>query len=153
MFQSVFANSINLLTISLAFESSKSFGKGNDKKSYHITIPKYNGTSWKLKSLWILFKKRYKYKCIDHGHLGCGETGKWFRLPNQLKGISDKLTYEESIGTEHNIINGTLQNFVLKHIPKDSININNLIKDNIIVKEKTTKNENKIDIHEITAKV
>jgi len=127
----------------IKYTENRKYGilKGNDKKSYHITIPKYYGNSYKLKMLWNIFKDRYKYECIDHKHLGTGNSGKWFRLPNQLKGISDKLTYEESIGTEHNIINGTLQNFVLKHIPKDSININNLIKDNIIVKEKTTKNE------------
>ena len=127
----------------IKYTENRKYGllKGNNKKSYHITIPKYNGTSLKLKSLWNLFKERYKYKCIDHGHLGCGETGKWFRLPNQLKGVSDILTYEQSIGTEHDIINGKLKNFVLKYIPKNSVNIDHLIKEEKKIKEKTTKEE------------
>ena len=83
----------------------------NNLQSYHITIPKYNCRSDLMKILWLNFKSKYNYP-IDVGHLG--SKGKFFRLPNQTKGTSDKLTKEEAIGTEHIILNGTEEDFVLK---------------------------------------
>jgi hypothetical protein len=84
------------------------------KNSYHIVIPKLYGSSTNLKIIASKFKKESKYeKNIDNGHLGVKGTGKWFRLPNQLK--------ESVKGTEHEIIRGDIEDFVLHYIPENSI--------------------------------
>ena len=105
--------------------------KNENKKSYHITIPKINALSLNQKIFWKKFKDSYglSNKFIDTGHLGTKGKGKWFRLPNQLKGIDGiKIkNITDSIGTEHIIKNGVIIDFILKNIPENSINIDYLI--------------------------
>lgn len=101
------------------------------KNSYHVVIPKLYASSTNLKMIATNFKKTSKYeKFIDNGHLGVKESGKWLRLPNQYK--------ENVAGTEHKIIKGIMEDFVLHYIPNDSILIKPEIKE-IIIKE--TKHE------------
>jgi len=115
--------------------------KSIEKKSYHLTIPKLNANSLNLKIFWEKFKRKYEKNidCIDTGHLGVKNTGKWFRLPNQKKGIDYKKikNVKEAEGTEHIIQNGSIKNFVLKYIPSKSVNIDGLIekKNNNLIKE------------------
>lgn len=94
------------------FRYTQNFGKS--LPSYHFTIPKYYATSKTLKLFWSNFKLKYNYGSeIDFGHLG--SKGKWFRLPHQAK--------EGVQGTEHIIIQGQMIDFILQHIPTESISL------------------------------
>jgi len=85
---------------------------GSVLPKYHFTIPKYYNTSKILKLFWSNFKVKYQYGSeIDFGHLG--SKGKWFRLPQQAK--------EGVRGTEHIIMQGQMLDFILQHIPNNSV--------------------------------
>ena len=90
--------------------------------SYHYSIPKYNCTATKQKEMNEKFFNKYmdefynkndKEKSIDTGVY----TTRFFRYPNQLK--------ENKKGSEHIIKKGEIIDFIVEHIPNDSINIEN----------------------------
>lgn len=88
--------------------------------SYHYTIPRWNCTTSKLKEIHQHLQKIDEFKnnkkCIDTTIY----SNHWFRYPNQKKGhIGDETTHE--------IVNGTLEDFIIEYIPKDSISIDNII--------------------------
>jgi len=91
-------------------------GKENVKsntKDYlysHITISNFSANSSLQKLFWSNFNNKYpEYSHdVDHGHLGVGETGKWYRLPHQKK--------ESKKGTEHIIKEGEMKDFILKSV-------------------------------------
>ena len=99
--------------------------KDSDNKlipSHHVVIRNYHCNSLIAKHIFEDFKRKYYLvddHIIDTSHLGAKGSGHWFRLPNQTK--------EGKLNTEHKIINGELEDFVLKFIPSDSINLDNLI--------------------------
>lgn len=120
---------------------TKNFGKIKDgvlQTSYHIVIPKYFMISSKMKQLWMKFSKDYGYTNeIDFGHLD--NSGKWFRLPNQLK--------ENVANTEHKIQRGTIKDFILQYIHKDCIDLNEHNISKIVVKQERKSTIN--NIHQI----
>jgi len=124
----------------IKYTENKKYGElhNNNLKSHHICISLYCAKSEIMKEFWEYFEMKYKHK-LDNGHLGT--KGKLYRLPNQTKGESDKLTKKQSIGTEHIIINGTEKDFILKHI-EESINIDEKIK-KLLGDEKKIKNTEK----------
>ncbi len=93
--------------------------------SYHYSIPQLYCSCKKLKDIHMLFKEKnvpnYKYtknkKVID-----CIDTtiycNKWFRLPLQSK--------ESVLGSEHVIIRGFMEDFIVEYIPKYSKNIEDI---------------------------
>jgi len=95
---------VNLDEISYTTNYSKTSG------SHHIVIPVYFMKSSTQKTYWQTFQARYGYgKEIDAGIFN--KEG-WFRLPNQTK--------EGIKGTEHIIIKGEIQDFVLKYIEESA---------------------------------
>ena len=105
--------------------------KNISKPSYHLTIPKLNATSGKLKFLMIEFKKTYPNysKYID---VSIYVKSKLFRLPNQLKNNVD--------GTQHILINDSkITDFIINYIDEDSINIDDKITEVEEIKEKKKK--------------
>lgn len=102
------------------------YTKNNIKDgSYHYSIPKWNASTEKLKEVNLHFLKINKedFTYIDDN----GEKSHmvdttiysehWFRCPNQKKG-NEK--------SQHIIMNGQSEDFVIEHIPDMSININNI---------------------------
>jgi hypothetical protein len=89
--------------------------------SYHYSIPKYYASTAKLKEIHENFFCKYSdifnyyddeqklQKVIDTTIY----TDKWFRYPNQTK--------EGKAKSEHIIEKGKIQDFIVEHIPKDSI--------------------------------
>ncbi len=122
----------------IKYTENKKYGElhKNNLKSHHIVIPLYSASSNIMKEFWKYFEMKYKHK-VDYGHLG--NKGKLYRLPNQIKGVSKKLTKEEAVGTEHKIINGIEKDFILKHI-EESKNIEELI-NKILNEEKKINNK------------
>ena len=127
------------------------------KGSYHYSIPKIYGiNNLILKEIHENFSKSCKElltedekgknkNCIDTTIY----TDKWFRMPNQTK--------EGKKNTEHVIINGKIQDFLVDYIPENSVNINQKISivsnstndkitiiDNLDAGSKNFKNEQKI---------
>src|SRR6185295_13757447 len=85
------------------------------KGSFHVVIPKYHASCKTLKTIMTLFAKEYKLqKIIDT----CIYRNGWFRLPFQSK--------EGNPETKHIIITGKISHYILEHIQKDSICIDNL---------------------------
>ena len=104
--------------------------KDSDNKlipSHHVVIRNYHCNSLIAKHIFEEFKNKYYLvdkNIIDTSHLGAKGSGHWFRLPNQTK--------EGKLNTEHKIINGELEDFVLKFIPSDSINLDNFFPKTLI---------------------
>jgi len=115
--------------LELKIEDIKYTQNEGDNTSYHITIPRYHCSILKQHDIWKhlldLYKddKKFVYK---EGDKICKTIdlsvycNKWFRLPNQSK--------EGKENSRHIIKNGELKDFILKYIPENSININDIIK-------------------------
>lgn len=104
------------LNIDLDVKDFKYTTNSAKPNSHHVVIPKYWGLSSTIKQIFRDFRiwdESDDVIFIDHGHLGVGGQGKWFRLPNQTK--------EQVQGTEHIIKCGKMSNFVLAYIETDSI--------------------------------
>lgn len=98
------------------FYYTQNYGTTKEGNSYHYSIPKYNCVNENLKKVISEFQKEYKYgEEIDTSIY----TDKWWRLPNQLK--------ENKDGTEHIILKGELQDFVVTYIREESRNIDSVI--------------------------
>lgn len=95
----------------------------NKQSSYHYSIPKWHLTTEKLKEIHNYFsieneeklKKTIASKSVDTTIY----SEHWFRCPNQSKGSQDK-------GSIHVIMQGSIKDFIIDYIPKNSININNV---------------------------
>ena len=116
--------------------------------SYHFSIPKYYCSCEKLKEMMDNFKKYNKdilvYKDDDGKIIKVIDTSiyceKWFILPNQTK--------ENKKGTEHKIIKGNMEDFIVDYIPEYSKTIENkeiIIEDIKIVNNKI--NDKKINVN------
>jgi hypothetical protein len=78
--------------------------------SYHFVIPTYHMKGENQKVFWAGFRDKYGYGgSIDTSIYA---TGKWFRLPNQLK--------EKKDDTEHVVQNGKLSDFILNYIDESN---------------------------------
>jgi hypothetical protein len=78
--------------------------------SYHFVIPTYHMKGENQKVFWAGFRDKYGYGgSIDTSIYA---TGKWFRLPNQLK--------EKKDDTEHVVKNGKLSDFILNYIDESN---------------------------------
>ena len=76
--------------------------------SHHIVIPQFFMANTLQKQFWNTFREKYNYqKDID---LSVYDCEKWFRLPNQSK--------DNVKGTEHIIVKGKTEDFVLKYVEK-----------------------------------
>lgn len=76
--------------------------------SHHIVIPQFFMANTLQKQFWNTFREKYNYqKDID---LSVYDCERWFRLPNQLK--------DNVKGTEHIIVKGKTEDFVLKYVEK-----------------------------------
>ena len=117
----------------------------NDKKigSYHYSITKWNLSCENLKEIHNKLLKEYKNEFVHKNEkkiVSCIDTTiyseHWFRCPFQSKGTTD-------LG-KHLIKKGSMIDFIIDYIPKDSFNINDYIKtkENIILKE----NKNSVNI-------
>lgn len=112
------------IDIEKEFYYTENYGSGKKGRSYHYSIPKYNGKVINIKKMILEFKKRYNYNTeIDTTIY----SDKWWRLPNQLK--------ENKEGTEHKIIKGEMNDFIVTNINKNSINIDNILMEEVIEKE------------------
>jgi phage/plasmid-associated DNA primase len=127
-------NFIDLLHQFLKDKYNLEFDKENDFKytkndgkagSYHYSIPKWNLSTEKLKEIHSEFLKTYPNEFIvknNKKETYCVDTTiyseHWFRCPNQTKGNSNN-------NSSHKIIFGNMADFIVEHIPKNSININN----------------------------
>jgi phage/plasmid-associated DNA primase len=79
--------------------------------SHHIVIPQFFMSNTLQKKYWDIFRQKYNYhRDIDLSVYNCE---KWFRLPNQSK--------DNVKGTEHIILQGNPEDFVLKYIEKSSL--------------------------------
>lgn len=99
--------------------------------SFHYSIPKFSAPVEKIKSFHIKFNNefgdKYTYQsekekktCVDISIYG----EKWFRMPLQSK-ASDKETI-------HEIIQGQMKDFIVSHIPKNTISLIKKNNDTII---------------------
>lgn len=112
------------------------YTQNNEKEtSYHYSIPKWNASTEKLKEIHTNLLKEYSTHFInktDKKISKCIDTTiyseHWFRCPNQKKETSLNDT------SMHIIKIGDMKDFVIKYIPKNSININdiNVIENNVI---------------------
>jgi phage/plasmid-associated DNA primase len=120
------------------------YTQNNEKKnSYHFSIPKWNLKTEKIKEIMINFSKEYEKELEQkESDKSCIDTTiyseHWFRCPNQKKGQKPNDT------SKHIIINGEIEDFVINFIPKESININDVVyieekKQEIILKKKEEK--------------
>lgn len=86
--------------------------------SHHYVIPKWNAKIENIK----LFHKNFIDE-LDKNNKKCIDTTiyseHWFRYPNQSKGNDHK--------GKHEIVNGCIKDFIIEHIPKSSINIDDII--------------------------
>jgi phage/plasmid-associated DNA primase len=121
--------------------------------SYHYSIPKWNLNTEKIKEIMSIFYEENKKEFNIDGKRIVDTTiysEHWFRCPNQKKGtnMNDE--------TKHVIINGTMEDFIIEYIPKESIDINeikNISNDKIIEKNTLiTKNKNTIKKNELVVK-
>jgi phage/plasmid-associated DNA primase len=87
-------------------------------KSYHYTVKGLYGKNKDIGELLKKFKKNYNYGSeIDTSIYG----DKWWRLPNQTKGKKNK--NDEVEGTEHKIIKGVLEDFIVTYVEEGSIKV------------------------------
>ena len=119
--------------------------------SYHYSIPKYYGSSNKLKEIhdnfYIYHKDIFSYYDSNNKLNKVVDTtiycNKWFRYPNQTKEMTE--------GTEHIIEKGKMKDFIVEYIPTDSINLDDYTyikeeEDKIKEITKDKKSSNKINI-------
>lgn len=108
-------------------EEDIKYTKNNRKEgSYHYSIPKYWASVSKIKEIHQNLRKQYPdiFKYVDEKKTqNCIDTtiysNHWFRCPNQSKGDPDL-----KVNNQHIIIKGVMQDFIVSHIPEESININ-----------------------------
>ena len=104
--------------------------------SYHYVIKKYNATVKSQKKLFEKIIKELPKKYTTNDDHEIIDTSNYckhkLRLPNQSKGES-KQTHKSGI---HRLKNGTLNDFILDYIPKDSINIDDKFITTLPKKEK-----------------
>jgi hypothetical protein len=97
------------------------------KGSYHYSITKWNLSTEKLKeihsNLLKIYQTDFSYKS-EKKMINVIDTTiyseHWFRAPYQSKGINTKEN------NQHIVINGNIEDFIITHIPKKSINIDNI---------------------------
>jgi len=78
--------------------------------SYHFVIPNFYMKGENQKIFWSKFRDEYGFGgSIDTSIYA---SGKWFRLPNQLK--------EKKDGTEHVVTHGKLSDFILNYIDEST---------------------------------
>ncbi len=81
-------------------------------KSYHYTVKSLYGMNKDIGELIKKFKKSYNYGCeIDTSIYG----DKWWRLPYQTKG--KKNINDNVVGSEHKIVKGNIEDFIIVSIP------------------------------------
>jgi P4 family phage/plasmid primase-like protien len=114
--------------------------KKNEGGFFHYSIPSLHGIASEILSeIHVNFQQTYEKmnyidkkgnpkNCIDKSVY----RNQWFRMPNQTK--------EGIAGTEHIIMRGKIEDFILDYIPENSLNI-----DNKIYKNKTVSTHNKIN--------
>jgi len=125
----------NLIFFSADFKYTQS---SENKNSYHYSIPKWNLKTEKLKEIHINFYKENEKYLKKKGGGKCVDTSiyspHWFRCPYQKKGTSVNDT------SEHKIIVGFIEDFVVEYIPKNSVDINNVTykSETIVKKNKQT---------------
>ena len=113
-------------------------GYKKEGESYHISIPKYSMNSALQNKFWKDFRtvKDCSTAEIDCGHLGAKKTGKWYRLPLQIKSkLYNNSNPADTKGTEHEIVKGNVKDFLLKSVSK-SMNIDSIM-EKIETKTKT----------------
>lgn len=124
--------SIDISKIDISYTS-------NDSKpgSFHYSVPKLHASSVKLKEIHTEFFNQHKdiftyvvdgktTKVVDTSVY----TNHWFRYPNQSK--------SGDANAKHIVKHGNLIDFIVEHIPKDSICIND--KKLIVMRNDTKKN-------------
>jgi len=89
-------------------------------ESFHLTIPKINVLCEKLRYLICDFKNENE-KYSDFIDTSIYASMKLFRLPNQLK--------ENVRNTEHKILRGKMEDFILNYTEKSEMNIDEYIKE------------------------
>ena len=89
-------------------------------ESFHLTIPKINVLCEKLRYLICDFKNENE-KYSDFIDTSIYASMKLFRLPNQLK--------KNVRNTEHKIIKGKMEDFILNYAEKSEMNIDEYIKE------------------------
>lgn len=92
--------------------------------SYHISIPKWNMKTEKLKEIMLNYEKYLKkVHNINKKNIDTSIYSEhWYRCPNQSKGSGDKKN-------KHIIMNGNMEDFIIDYIPDYSINLDNIIED------------------------
>lgn len=94
-----------------------------DNTKYHLAIPKFHAKSTKFVEIMENFKKylqwRADVKIIDVSVYG----DKWFRLPQQTKGLQNK---NDGKASPHKIEIGEMKDFLSSYIPEDSKNIDDI---------------------------
>ena len=138
-FNEYFLNIIKLKDSDYLYTTNfnKKDSNNNIIPSHHVIIKNYHCKSSVGKQIFEDFKTKYYLEnnhIIDTSHLGAKGSGHWFRLPNQTK--------EKRSNTEHKIINGEIKDFILKYIPSDSINLDNLFIVKVINKKNKILNNN-----------
>jgi P4 family phage/plasmid primase-like protien len=101
------------------FYYTENKGYDKDGKSYHYSLPRYNGKIKNIKKLLSDFKEEYGYSDEIDLSIYCD---KWWRLPNQKK--------NNKKNSEHVIEKGEMKDFVVTYINEDSINIDDLLENN-----------------------
>ncbi len=136
-------------------QNEKYFKEENPEgKSYHYTIKGLYGKNKDIGEFFKKFKKYYNYGAeIDTSIYG----DKWWRLPNQTKGKKNKSDNME--GSEHKIIKGVLEDFVVTYIQEDCIKIEYKKNDKKVSKENSSiqsvqkeyNNDNLSDVSDLTS--
>jgi phage/plasmid-associated DNA primase len=136
-------------------QNEKYFKEENPEgKSYHYTIKGLYGKNKDIGEFFKKFKKYYNYGAeIDTSIYG----DKWWRLPNQTKGKKNK--NDDVEGSEHKIIKGVLEDFVVTYIQEDCIKIEYKKNDKKVNKENSSiqsvqkeyNNDNLSDVSDLTS--
>lgn len=123
-------NTFLLQNYGLSFDENEFKYTINDAHpdSYHYSIPKWNASTEKIKEIQEKFSKQHadKFAFVNNKGKHCSMidttvySEHWFRCPNQSKG---KLNEDG----KHIIKNGKLCNFIIDYIPKNSVNINDIV--------------------------
>ena len=92
------------------FYFTENNGYEKEGKSYHYSIPKYNGNIKNIKKLVSEFKRINKYENEIDTSIYCD---RWWRLPNQKK--------NNKKGTEHIIQKGEMKDFIVTYIKVENL--------------------------------
>ncbi len=117
-------------------------------KSYHYTVRGLYGKNKDIGDMMKIFKREYNYgNEIDTSIYG----DKWWRLPNQTKG--KKSMSDNVVGSEHKIVMGEMEDFVVVYIPESYIRVENKVCDKIrkSVKKKVNESDNSSDVSDLTS--